>query len=147
VSNTPGRTQQLNFFDLGGVLRLVDLPGYGYAEAPKTHVEAWTRLVNGYLRGRVPLRRVCLLVDSRHGIKANDVEMMSMLDTAGVPYQVILTKADKLRPSEREAIVPAAEKAIAKHAAAFPLVLLTSSEKGEAVPELRAMLAQVAAAG
>ncbi|HYE01286.1 MAG TPA: ribosome biogenesis GTP-binding protein YihA/YsxC [Alphaproteobacteria bacterium] len=147
VSNTPGRTQQLNFFELGEALRLVDLPGYGYAEAPKSNIAAWTKLVNGYLRGRVPLRRVCLLVDSRHGVKANDREMMEMLDTAGVAYQVVLTKADKIKPAEQGRAVTDAEAAIRKHAAAFPLVLLTSSEKGAGIPELRAMLAGVAAAG
>src|SRR5271170_7426187 len=99
ASNTPGRTQQINFFDLGQQLTLVDLPGYGYAQAPKGQVEQWTRLVNDFLRGRPALRRVCVLVDSRHGLKDNDRDVMTMLDKAAVPYQIVLTKADKIKAS------------------------------------------------
>jgi GTP-binding protein len=143
TSNTPGRTQQLNFFDLGGHLVLVDLPGYGYAKVSKTQVEAWTRTLKAFLRGRVTLRRACLLVDSRHGIKDLDREMMDMLDEAAVVYQIVLTKVDKLKKGELESRTREVEAEMAKRAAAFPVLALTSSEKGIGVAELRAGLAEL----
>lgn len=143
TSNTPGRTQQLNFFDLGGQLMLVDLPGYGFAKVSKTQVEAWTRTLKAFLRGRVTLRRACLLIDSRHGIKELDREMMDMLDEAAVVYQVVLTKIDKLKKGELETREADVAAELAKRAAAFPVLALTSSEKGTGVPELRADLAKL----
>jgi GTP-binding protein len=143
ISNTPGRTQQLNFFNLGQRLMLVDLPGYGYAKVSKSTVEAWTRTLKGFLRGRVPLRRACLLVDSRHGIKDLDREMMDMLDEAAVVYQIVLTKVDKLKKGELEDRQGAAQAELAKRAAGFPVLSLTSSEKGTGVAELRAGLAEL----
>jgi GTP-binding protein len=145
VSNTPGRTQEINLFDLGGRLILVDLPGYGYAEAPHAKVKAWTGLIKLYLKGRVPLRRVCLLVDSRVGIKKADDEIMAMLDESAVIYQVILTKIDKLSAKELAARTDEVAAALKKHPAAFPALLPTSAEKGTGIPELRAALAEVAA--
>ncbi|GLQ05450.1 ribosome biogenesis GTP-binding protein YihA/YsxC [Sneathiella chinensis] len=144
TSNTPGRTQQLNFFELGGRLYLVDLPGHGYAKVSKSKVEAWTRLVNTYLRGRPKLRRVCLLVDSRHGLKDSDREIMSMLDTAAVSYQIILTKVDKSSKSELKSVIEITEKELAKRPAAHPNVFLTSSHKGIGIEELRAEIASLA---
>jgi GTP-binding protein len=141
TSNTPGRTQQLNFFDLGERLMLADLPGYGYAKAPKSTVERWTRLVNFYLRGRVPLRRVLLLIDARHGIKDVDRRVMSMLDKAAVSYQVILTKCDKLNPSPLAEMIAAIALELTKHGAAHPEVLATSARTGAGLPELRSALA------
>lgn len=150
ASNTPGRTQEVNFFRLGppqndeAALMLVDLPGYGFARAPQTQVERWTRLVMAYLRGRSALRRVCLLIDARHGLKANDLEVMGMLDSAAVNYQVVLTKADKLGPTVARATHAMVAAAVARHVAAHPDVLLTSSETGAGIPELRAQLAALA---
>jgi GTP-binding protein len=144
TSNTPGRTQQLNFFDLGQRLMLVDLPGYGYAKVSKSTVEAWTRTLKAFLRGRVTLRRACLLIDSRHGIKDLDREMMDMLDEAAVVYQIVLTKIDKLKKGELEARETATLAELAKRAAGFPVLALTSSEKGTGVAELRAGLADLA---
>lgn len=144
TSNTPGRTQQINFFDLGGRLWLVDLPGYGYARESKAKIAAWTELVNRYLKGRVTLRRVCLLVDSRHGLKASDEEMMTMLDRAAVPYQVVLTKADKVKPPALAAVREATAAALKPHAAAHPEVAVTSAEDQRGIPELRASLALLA---
>ena len=141
TSNTPGRTQQLNFFDLGERLMLADLPGYGYAKAPKSTVERWTRLVDFYLRGRVPLRRVLLLIDARHGIKDVDRRVMSMLDKAAVSYQVVLTKCDKLNPLPLEEMIAATALELAKHAAAHPEVLATSARTGAGLPKLRSALA------
>lgn len=145
TSNTPGRTQQLNFFDLGGRLVLVDMPGYGYAKESKSKVEAWTDLVRSYLRGRVTLRRVCLLIDGRHGLKPNDAETMKILDQAAVPYQVVLTKADKPKRGERDAVVKATEAGLKKHPGAHPEVVVTSSETGEGIADLRARLAALTA--
>ncbi len=145
ASNTPGRTQQLNFFDLDGRLMLVDLPGYGFAEAPKSLVDAWTRLVNDYLRGRPTLRRVILLIDARHGIKPNDREVMTMLDRAAVGYQVVLTKTDKLKPAEAAACLRKTKGELAAHVAAHPTVLATSAEKGAGIEQLRAEIAALAA--
>ncbi|UEM20053.1 ribosome biogenesis GTP-binding protein YihA/YsxC [Skermanella mucosa] len=144
TSNTPGRTQQLNFFDLGGRMILVDLPGYGYAKESKTKVAAWTGLVKNYLKGRVTLRRICLLIDGRHGLKPNDVEIMDMLDKAAVPYQVVLTKMDKVKKAEQDAVVEKTVAGLRKHPAAHPEVASTSSEEGTGIPELRASLATLA---
>jgi GTP-binding protein len=144
ISNTPGRTQQLNFFDLGQQLTLVDLPGYGYAKVSKTTVLAWTQTLKAFLRGRTTLRRACLLIDSRHGIKDLDREMMEMLDESAVVYQVVLTKIDKLKRGEIEGLEESVAKELAKHPAAFPVLALTSSEKQVGITELRAGLAQLA---
>ena len=140
ASNTPGRTQQINFFDLNQKLTLVDLPGYGYAEAPKGQVAQWTQLVNDYLRGRPVLRRACVLIDSRHGLKDNDLDVMTMLDRAAVPYQIILTKSDKIKPSALEALSGHIRRDIQKRPAAFPSIIATSSETHLGIPELRASL-------
>jgi GTP-binding protein len=146
TSNTPGRTQELNFFaPADDSLYLVDMPGYGFARAPKEKVEAWTALVCAYLGGRPRLRRVFLLIDSRHGLKPPDLEIMGMLDTAAVSYQIVLTKADKPPPRAVGEIVIATEKKLARHPAAFPSVLVTSSEKGTGIAELRAAIAAIAA--
>lgn len=144
TSNTPGRTQELNFFDVSGRLILVDMPGYGFAQAPKDKVDAWKRLVNGYLRGRPTLRRCMMLVDSRHGLKDSDREMMKMLDQSAVVYQVVLTKIDKLKASELDAVAKRTQDEIVKHVAAHPTLILTSSEKGIGIPELRAEILQLA---
>jgi GTP-binding protein len=145
ISNTPGRTQQLNFFNLGDRLVLVDMPGYGYAKESKSKVEAWTELVRSYLKGRVTLRRVCLLIDGRHGLKPNDVETMKILDQAAVPYQVVLTKADKPKPAELDAVLRATSAGLKKHPGAHPEVVVTSSETGAGIPGLRASLAALTA--
>ena len=147
TSNTPGRTQQLNFFDLGGRLTMADLPGYGYARAPKESVRQWTELVGDYLQGRVPLRRTCLLIDARHGIKKNDSDVMGMLDKAAVSYLVVLTKCDKI--SEAELVKRQAEtsREMAKHVAAHPVLISTSSAKGTGIETLRAALAAMASEG
>lgn len=144
ASNTPGRTRQLNFFDLAGRLLLVDMPGYGYAEAPKTEIARWTHVVESYLRGRVTLRRLCVLVDGRHGLKDSDRDLMDQLDRAAVSYQIVLTKVDKVRASERQALVDATNLALKKRAAALPIIAFTSSETGEGIAELRAGLAALA---
>ncbi|OFX06208.1 MAG: YihA family ribosome biogenesis GTP-binding protein [Alphaproteobacteria bacterium RIFCSPHIGHO2_12_FULL_63_12] len=144
ASTTPGRTQEINFFDLSGTLRLVDLPGFGYAKAAKKDAKRWAGLTRDYLRGRQTLRRVCLLVDSRHGLKEIDGEVMTMLDKSAVNYQIVLTKADKVKPTEAEATVAAVEDAIRRRPAAHPSVLLTSAETGAGLGELRAELAMLA---
>ena len=142
TSNTPGRTQELNFFaPAEAPLYLVDMPGYGFARAPKEKVEAWTALVRAYLAGRPTLRRVFLLIDSRHGLKPPDREIMKMLDTTAVPYQIVLTKGDKIPVPALHAVKAATETALKGHAAAFPTVLATSSEKDAGLAELRATLA------
>jgi GTP-binding protein len=142
TSNTPGRTQELNFFaPAEEALYLVDMPGYGFAKAPKDKVETWTALIRAYLSGRPTLRRVFLLIDSRHGIKPPDREIMKMLDTTAVPYQIVLTKADKISVPALDAVKTATEQALSQHPAAFPTVLVTSSEKGAGIEELRATLA------
>jgi GTP-binding protein len=141
TSNTPGRTRQLNFFDLGGELMLVDLPGYGYAEASKAAIERWTGLVRRYLRSRAALRRVCLLIDARHGVKPPDRPVLQMLDQAGISYQVALTKADKLHAAELIATAERVAAEIAAHAAAHPEIHLTSAEKRRGIAALRATLA------
>lgn len=139
TSNTPGRTQQLNYFDLGeGRFYLVDLPGYGFAEAPKKNVDEWSRLTMNYLRGRPTLKRVFILIDARRGVGDVDKATLKKLDEAAVIYQVVLTKTDKLKPSEREPVLKKATEAIRKHPAAHPVVLATSSEKGDGIEALRA---------
>jgi len=146
TSNTPGRTQQLNFFNLGGRLMLVDLPGYGFAKAPKPAVEAWTRLIRAYLKGRPNLIRINLLIDSRHGIKDVDEDFMSMLDQAAVVYQIVLTKTDKLKSGQLDKLIAGTEEQLRPHVAAYPKLFTTSSEKGDGIPELRAELATLATA-
>lgn len=143
-SQTPGRTRHLNFFNLGDKAYLVDLPGYGYARASKTDIAQWQGLMRDYLRGRASLKRVCLLIDSRHGVKENDREMMAMLDEAAVTYQLVLTKGDKCKKPQVARMIEEAEAEAAKRGAAFPLVVATSSEKRQGLEELRAMLAQAA---
>ena len=140
TSNTPGRTQELNFFDVGEpiALRLVDMPGYGFAKAPKDMVRKWRYLVNDYLRGRAALKRVLVLIDSRHGIKDVDRELMAMLDKAAVSYRLVLTKADKIKASELDAVTARTVAEARTHVAAHPDILVTSSEKGLGIPELRA---------
>ena len=146
TSNTPGRTQELNFFSAaGGSFFLVDMPGYGFARAPKEKVDAWTGLVRDYLRGRQTLARCYLLIDARHGIKAVDAGIMALLDEAAVSYQVVLTKADKLNPFELAEVRATTGKALARHPAAFPHVLATSSEKDSGLDELRASIGTVVA--
>ena len=152
TSNTPGRTQELNYFVPDGFsgeagdlppMALVDMPGYGYAQAPKETVDAWTKLVFDYLRGRATLKRVYVLIDSRHGIKKNDEEVLSLLDKAAVSYQIVLTKTDKIKePAVPKLIAETLEK-IKKHPAAFPEVLATSSEKTEGLEELRSAIQTV----
>ncbi len=140
TSNTPGRTQELNFFDVGEPLnfRLVDMPGYGFAKAPKDVVKKWRFLVNDYLRGRQALKRALVLIDSRHGIKEVDREILDMLDKAAVSYRLVLTKADKVKASELETVARATADEARKRPAAHPDILRTSSEKGMGIPELRA---------
>lgn len=140
TSNTPGRTQQLNFFDLGGYLRLVDMPGYGFAKAPIETVREWQELVTLYLKGRPNLRRVCLLIDSRHGIKKADQEIMTVLDKAAVVYQVILTKTDKISPTALKAMETKTSEALNKHTAAYPILFPTSSVTKNGIDVLRAEL-------
>ena len=144
TSNTPGRTQQINFFDLGSRLMLADLPGYGYAKAPKGQVKNWTKLVNSYLRGRQELRRTCVLVGARHGLKETDREIMAMLDTAAQAYQIVLTKCDKIKAGDLEKLVERTSKELAKHTAAHPVIMRTSSFKNRGIEELRAELAALA---
>ncbi len=147
TSNTPGRTQELNVFDVGEprAFRLIDMPGYGFAEAPKDVVRQWQALVFDYLRGRAVLKRVLVLIDARHGVKPVDTEIMGLLDKAAVSYQLVLTKGDKIKPTALAATAAAVAAVAAKHPAAFPVVLATSAEKGEGIPDLRA--AVVAAVG
>jgi GTP-binding protein len=147
TSNTPGRTQELNFFEAPGIsLFLVDMPGYGFAEAPKAKVEAWTKLVRDYLRGRVPLLRVLLLIDARHGLKSPDRTMMEMLDEAAVSYQAVLTKADKIKPPQLADTLATLQAELATHAAAYGRVVATSAQTGAGVDEVRAEIATLAEA-
>lgn len=146
TSNTPGRTREINFFNLAGRLMLADLPGYGYARVPKAQVEVWTRLVNSYLRGRPGLRRACVLIDARHGVKESDAGIMKMLDAAAVSYQIVLTKADKVKAADLAACLERTQTLLRKHVAAHPEVHVTSSEKGDGIAELRAALGELAAA-
>ena len=141
ASNTPGRTQEINYFTLGESHYLVDLPGYGYANAPVAVVAKWQKLLKQYLSGRQTLRRAFVLIDSRHGVKPVDDEIMSLLDSSAVTFQAVLTKADKIKLSEREAVLDQVRGALAKHPAAYPEIMLTSSEKGDGIATLRATIA------
>jgi GTP-binding protein len=141
ASNTPGRTQEINYFALGPSRYLVDLPGYGYAEAPKPVVEKWQRLLKSYLSGRQTLRRAFVLIDTRHGVKAVDEEILTLLDRSAVTFQAVLTKADKVSAAEREATIQQVRGALAKHPAAYPEIIVTSSEKGDGIETLRAVIA------
>ncbi len=144
TSNTPGRTRQINFFRLGEAVVLVDLPGYGYAKAPKSEVAAWTRLIGAYLRGRTELRRLMLLIDARHGLKDSDRELMAMLDEAAVSYQGVLTKTDKCRPDALAEMAAATSAELARHVAAHPVLHATSAHGGAGIAELRAAIAALA---
>lgn len=141
ASNTPGRTQEINFFTLGESHYLVDLPGYGFANAPVAVVEKWQRLLKAYLSGRASLRRAFVLVDHRHGVKPVDDEIMSLLDSAAVTFQVVLTKVDKVKANEREKVLAQVRDALSKHPAAYPEIVVTSSEKGEGIATLRCIVA------
>ncbi len=141
ASNTPGRTQEINYFALGEERYLVDLPGYGYAEAPVAVVAKWQALLKQYLSGRVTLRRAFVLVDARHGVKAVDEEILKLLDRSAVTFQAVLTKVDKINRAERTAVVEQVKGALAKHPAAYPEIIVTSSEMGEGIETLRALIA------
>ncbi len=141
VSNTPGRTRELNYFTLGEELFVVDMPGYGYAEAPKTLVAGWNALIHDYLRGRPQLKRVMLLIDSRHGLKSSDQEIMTLLDKAAVSYQGVLTKADKPKAGNLGAVIRETAHALQKHPAAFPELLVTSAATGSGIATLRNAIA------
>ena len=141
ASNTPGRTQEINFFAAGPAHYLVDLPGYGYAEAPLAVVEKWQRLLKSYLSGRQTLRRAFVLVDTRHGVKAVDEEIMALLDRAAVTFQVVMTKADKVKEADHPAVLDQVRSALVKHPAAFNGIVLTSSETGLGIETLRALVA------
>ncbi len=143
ASNTPGRTQEINFFDLSGQAYLVDLPGYGFAKAPKPVVEKWQRLLKSYLSGRQSLRRAFVLIDARHGVKPVDEEIMALLDRAAVPFQVVLTKSDKVKQKQVAPVLAQVRSALNRHPAAYPEMVLTSSEKGEGIPTLRAIIAEL----
>ena len=144
TSNTPGRTREVNLSRLGDRLLLADLPGYGYAKAPKGEVDRWNRLIGDYLRGRPSLRRVCLLIDGRHGPKPSDDDAMAMLDRAAVSYQLVLTKTDKIRKAVLAEVVARTEATARRHVAAHPVVAVTSAEKGDGIAELRAEIARLA---
>ncbi len=141
ASNTPGRTQEINFFDLGSEKYLVDLPGYGYAEAPVAIVAKWQALLKSYLAGRSTLRRAFVLIDTRHGVKAVDEEIMTLLDRSAVTFQVVMTKMDKVSRAEREANLEQVRGALSRHPAAYPEIVMTSSEKGDGIETLRAIIA------
>jgi len=141
ASNTPGRTQEINYFALGEERYLVDLPGYGYANAPLAKVEQWQRLLKQYLSGRQTLRRAFVLIDARHGIKSVDEEIMSLLDSAAVTFQCVLTKTDKVKATDRENVLKQVRGKLSAHPAAFPEILLTSAEKGDGIATLRAIIA------
>ncbi|WP_109312759.1 ribosome biogenesis GTP-binding protein YihA/YsxC [Ruegeria sp. AU67] len=140
ASNTPGRTQEINFFTQGPELYLVDLPGYGYANAPVKVVEKWQRLLKQYLSGRQTLRRAFVLIDSRHGVKPVDAEIMKLLDSSAVTFQCVMTKADKVKANERQKVLDQVRGALSKHPAAYPEIVLTSSEKGDGIPTLRSII-------
>ena len=146
TSNTPGRTQELNFFDVGKPLRmrLVDMPGYGFAEAPKDLVKRWRFLINDYLRGRAVLKRALVLIDARHGLKPVDHEVMTMLDDAAVSYHLVLTKADKVKRTDLTAVEQDVADQAAKHPAAHPAIFTTSSETGMGIAELRTAILEAA---
>lgn len=143
ASNTPGRTQEINFFTQGPELYLVDLPGYGYANAPLAVVEKWQRLLKQYLSGRQTLRRAFVLIDSRHGVKKVDEEIMKLLDTSAVTFQCVMTKADKVKEKDRAKVMDQVKAALAKHPAAYPEIVLTSSEKGDGIATLRAIISSL----
>ncbi|WP_409434114.1 ribosome biogenesis GTP-binding protein YihA/YsxC [Litorimonas sp. RW-G-Af-16] len=144
ASNTPGRTRELNYFNVDGRMHIVDLPGYGYARASKVDIAKWTTLTRAFLRGRAELRRVFVLIDSRHGLKPNDFELMDMLDEAAVTYQLVLTKVDKLKKGELAKVEAKTLTSISKRPAAFPAIISTSSEKKDGLDELRAEIATLA---
>ncbi len=143
TSNTPGRTRELNFFDVGPNLSLVDMPGYGYAKASKKDVKQWQSVLRGYLRGRVGLTRAFVLIDARHGVMTPDIEMFEMLDDAAVAYQLVITKSDKIKPSELESLTAETLVAIKKRAAAYPTIHITSAEKAYGIDDLRAEVARL----
>lgn len=143
ASNTPGRTQEINYFTLGDERYLVDLPGYGYANAPLHIVEKWQALLKQYLSGRASLRRAFVLVDSRHGIKPVDEEIMTLLDKSAVTFQVVLTKADKIKPSQHDELLTQVRGKLAKHPAAYPELVLTSSDTGDGIATLRSIIAGI----
>ncbi|OJW52505.1 MAG: YihA family ribosome biogenesis GTP-binding protein [Alphaproteobacteria bacterium 41-28] len=143
VSHTPGRTQQLNFFLLGKRFYIVDMPGYGYAAASKAKIKIWSRLIQDYLKGRVPLKRVFLLIDSRHGFKGSDEAVMEELDKAAVSYQIVLTKSDKSTPTHLDELITSLTAKLKKHPAAFPTPLLTSSHEKEGLEPLRKVIAEL----
>ena len=140
TSQTPGQTRALNFFDVGGRIALVDMPGYGFAKASKADIKQWQHLLKSYLKGRVPLRLACVLVDSRHGIKDTDTEMLDLLDAAAVPTRVVLTKADEIKKSDGAALIEKVVNTLKNHPAAHPQPLLTSAEDGIGIDELRAAI-------
>ena len=144
ASNTPGRTQEINFFTVGARHYLVDLPGYGFANAPRPVVDKWQQLLKAYLRGRASLRRAFVLIDARHGAKPVDEEIMALLDGAAVPFMAVLTKADKLKPAERDRNLGQVRDVLRRHPAAYPEMLLTSSETGLGIPTLRHEIAALA---
>lgn len=141
ASNTPGRTQEINYFSLGESRYLVDLPGYGYAEAPVATVQKWQALLKQYLQGRQTLRRAFVLIDTRHGVKKVDEEILTLLDKSAVTFQVVMTKMDKVNKAEREANLVQTRAALARHPAAYPEIVMTSSEKGDGIETLRAIIA------
>ena len=145
ISNTPGRTQQINFFSLGGRLSLVDLPGYGYAKVSRGKAMAWNHMAETFLKGRATLRRVCVLIDGRHGLKDSDRAILKTLDSAAVSYQAVLTKTDKVKPDELEAIRAAVAEELVKHPAAHPEIIATSAMTGAGIEQLRIALAAMAA--
>ena len=145
ISNTPGRTQQLNFFSLGGKLMLVDLPGYGYAKVSRGKATAWNHMAETFLKGRATLRRVCVLIDGRHGLKDSDRSILKTLDSAAVSYQVVLTKIDKVKPEELAAVCEELAAELVKHPAAHPEIIATSAMSGAGIEPLRIALASMAA--
>ncbi|MFV0359711.1 ribosome biogenesis GTP-binding protein YihA/YsxC [Tropicimonas sp.] len=144
ASNTPGRTQEINFFTLGNTHYLVDLPGYGFAKAPVAVVEKWQKLLRAYLSGRPTLRRAFVLIDARHGIKTVDQDILTLLDKAAVPFQVVLTKTDKVKAAAQDAVLEQVRGALQPHPAAYPELVLTSSETGDGIPTLRSIIAGLA---
>lgn len=141
ASNTPGRTQEINFFTPGDTHYLVDLPGYGYANAPLPVVAKWQKLLKQYLSGRQTLRRAFVLIDARHGVKSVDEEILTLLDSAAVTFQCVLTKSDKVKARDRDTALAETRAALSKHPAAFPEIVVTSSEKGDGIPTLRSIIA------
>ena len=144
ASNTPGRTQEINFFELGQRLMLVDLPGYGFSEAPKAKAQVWSVFIRRYLKGRTQLRRALVLIDSRHGAKPLDEDIMKLMDESAVNYQIVLTKTDKIKPAELARCQESVAEIAAKHVAAHPTILCTSAQDGAGLPELRAALSALA---